>query len=113
MSFQFGTNWPGFMERAGNIAGPLLGYEVLTAFFLEASFLGIMLFGKQRVSNRTHLISTFSGRLRHLTLGLLDFGAQLVDAHTRGLRPFETDSSLPRAGLALSLTRPSLIALPT
>ena len=59
MSFQFGTNWPGFMERTGNIAGPLLGYEVLTAFFLEASFLGIMLFGKQRVSNRTHLISTF------------------------------------------------------
>lgn len=58
MSFQFGTNWPGFMERAGNIAGPLLGYEVLTAFFLEASFLGIMLFGKDRVSNRTHLIAT-------------------------------------------------------
>jgi cytochrome d ubiquinol oxidase subunit I len=58
MSFQFGTNWPGFMEKAGNIAGPLLGYEVLTAFFLEASFLGIMLFGKDRVSNRTHLIAT-------------------------------------------------------
>ena len=58
MSFQFGTNWPGFMERAGNIAGPLLGYEVLTAFFLEASFLGIMLFGKDRVSNRTHLIAS-------------------------------------------------------
>jgi cytochrome d ubiquinol oxidase subunit I len=59
MSFQFGTNWPGFMERAGNIAGPLLGYEVLSAFFLEASFLGIMLFGKDKVSNRMHLISTF------------------------------------------------------
>lgn len=58
MSFQFGTNWPGFMEKAGNIAGPLLGYEVLTAFFLEASFLGIMLFGKSRVSNRMHLIAT-------------------------------------------------------
>lgn len=58
MSFQFGTNWPGFMEEVGNIAGPLLGYEVLTAFFLEASFLGIMLFGKSRVSNRLHLIST-------------------------------------------------------
>ena len=57
MSFQFGTNWPGFMEKAGNIAGPLLGYEVLTAFFLEASFLGIMLFGKHRVSNRVHLVS--------------------------------------------------------
>lgn len=58
MSFQFGTNWPGFMEQAGNIAGPLLGYEVLTAFFLEASFLGIMLFGKRRVSNRVHLLAT-------------------------------------------------------
>lgn len=58
MSFQFGTNWPGFMERVGNIAGPLLGYEVLTAFFLEATFLGIMLFGKSRVSNRMHLIAT-------------------------------------------------------
>jgi cytochrome d ubiquinol oxidase subunit I len=58
MSFQFGTNWPGFMEKAGNIAGPLLGYEVLTAFFLEATFLGIMLFGKGRVSERTHLVAT-------------------------------------------------------
>lgn len=58
MSFQFGTNWPGYMERAGNIAGPLLGYEVLTAFFLEATFLGIMLFGRNRVSDRVHLVAT-------------------------------------------------------
>ena len=58
MSFQFGTNWPGFMEKAGNIAGPLLGYEVLTAFFLEATFLGIMLFGRGRVSDRVHLFAT-------------------------------------------------------
>jgi len=58
MSFQFGTNWPGFMERAGNIAGPLLGYEVLTAFFLEATFLGIMLFGRDKVSPRMHLLAT-------------------------------------------------------
>jgi cytochrome d ubiquinol oxidase subunit I len=57
MSFQFGTNWPGFVERAGNITGPLLGYEVLTAFFIEATFLGIMLFGKNRVSNRMHLVA--------------------------------------------------------
>jgi len=57
MSFQFGTNWPGYMQRAGNIAGPLLGYEVLTAFFLEATFLGVMLFGKHRVSNRVHLLA--------------------------------------------------------
>mgnify|MGYP000974740908 CR=1 FL=1 len=59
MSFQFGTNWPGFMERVGNVAGPLLGYEVLTAFFLEATFLGIMLFGHGKVSERMHLIATF------------------------------------------------------
>lgn len=59
MSFQFGTNWPGFMQKTGNIAGPLLGYEVLTAFFLEATFLGIMLFGRGRVSERTHLVATF------------------------------------------------------
>ncbi|WP_136678516.1 cytochrome ubiquinol oxidase subunit I [Neptunomonas sp. XY-337] len=58
MSFQFGTNWPGFMETVGNIAGPLLGYEVLTAFFLEAGFLGIMLFGMNRVSNRVHTAAT-------------------------------------------------------
>jgi len=59
MSFQFGTNWPGYMERVGNIAGPLLGYEVLTAFFLEAGFLGIMLFGHGKVSEKVHLMSTF------------------------------------------------------
>ena len=58
MSFQFGTNWPGFMEKVGNIAGPLLGYEVLTAFFLEAGFLGIMLFGHGKVSERVHLTAT-------------------------------------------------------
>ena len=58
MSFQFGTNWPGFMETVGNIAGPLLAYEVLTAFFLEATFLGVMLFGFNRVSNRVHTLAT-------------------------------------------------------
>ncbi|WP_051259084.1 MULTISPECIES: cytochrome ubiquinol oxidase subunit I [Chitinibacter] len=58
MSFQFGTNWPGYMQTVGNIAGPLLAYEVLTAFFLEATFLGIMLFGQQRVSNRMHTVAT-------------------------------------------------------
>ena len=57
MSFQFGTNWPGYMNRVGNVAGPLLAYEVLTAFFLEATFLGVMLFGMQRVSGRVHVAS--------------------------------------------------------
>jgi cytochrome bd ubiquinol oxidase subunit I len=59
MSFQFGTNWPGFMERVGDVAGPLLAYEVLTAFFLEAGFLGVMLFGHGKVSERVHLWATF------------------------------------------------------
>jgi cytochrome d ubiquinol oxidase subunit I len=58
MSFQFGTNWPGFMLKVGNIAGPLLAYEVLTAFFLEATFLGVMLFGMNRVPGWVHLAST-------------------------------------------------------
>jgi cytochrome bd ubiquinol oxidase subunit I len=58
MSFQFGTNWPGFMEVVGNVAGPLLAYEIMTAFFLEAVFLGVMLFGFSRVSNRLHTAAT-------------------------------------------------------
>tara|TARA_B100000686_G_scaffold200187_3_gene207083 strand:- start:70 stop:1467 length:1398 start_codon:yes stop_codon:yes gene_type:complete len=58
MSYQFGTNWSVFSDKVGNVIGPLLGYEVLTAFFLEASFLGIMLFGWGRVSKRMHFIAT-------------------------------------------------------
>ncbi len=59
MSFQFGTNWPGFMNTVGNVAGPLLAYEVLTAFFLEATMLGVMLFGRARVGDRVHTVATF------------------------------------------------------
>ncbi len=58
MSFQFGTNWSVFSDRTANVLGPLLGYEVLTAFFLEASFLGIMLFGWNRVSGKLHFAAT-------------------------------------------------------
>lgn len=58
LSFQFGTNWATFSDRVGNVLGPLLGYEVFTAFFLEASFLGIMLFGWNRVSPRVHFAAT-------------------------------------------------------
>jgi cytochrome d ubiquinol oxidase subunit I len=58
MSFQFGTNWSRLSEAAGNILGPLLGYEVLTAFFLEATFLGIMLFGANRVGRGIHFFAT-------------------------------------------------------
>ena len=58
MSYQFGTNWSVFSERTGSVMGPLLGYEVLTAFFLEATFLGVMLFGWSRVGNKLHFIAT-------------------------------------------------------
>jgi cytochrome d ubiquinol oxidase subunit I len=58
MSYQFGTNWSVFSDKVGNVIGPLLGYEVLTAFFLEASFLGIMLFGWNRVSPKMHFAAT-------------------------------------------------------
>lgn len=59
MPFQFGTNWPRYMTTVGAIAGPLLSYEVLTAFFLEATFLGVMLFGMNRVPGWLHILSTF------------------------------------------------------
>lgn len=58
MAYQFGTNWSLFSTKIGNVIGPLLGYEVLTAFFLEASFLGIMLFGWGKVSEKMHFVST-------------------------------------------------------
>ncbi len=58
MSYQFGTNWAVFSERAGPIIGPLMGYEVLTAFFLEAGFLGIVLFGRNRVGPTLHFAAT-------------------------------------------------------
>ena len=58
MSYQFGTNWSLFSDRVANVLGPLLGFEVLTAFFLEASFLGIMLFGWDRVNKKMHFTAT-------------------------------------------------------
>ena len=58
MSYQFGTNWSVFADKTGPVIGPLLGYEVLTAFFLEAGFLGIMLFGMNRVGPRLHFFAT-------------------------------------------------------
>jgi len=58
MSYQFGTNWSVFSDKTGPILGPLMGYEVLTAFFLEAGFLGVMLFGRNRVGPGLHYFST-------------------------------------------------------
>jgi cytochrome d ubiquinol oxidase subunit I len=58
MAYQFGTNWGAFSDKAGPVIGPLMGYEVMTAFFLEAGFLGVMLFGMQRVGPRLHAAAT-------------------------------------------------------
>jgi cytochrome d ubiquinol oxidase subunit I len=58
MSYQFGTNWSAFSARAGSVVGPLMAFEVLTAFFLEASFLGVMLFGWRKVGRRLHFVAT-------------------------------------------------------
>ncbi len=58
MTYQFGTNWSVFSDRAGPVIGPLMAYEVLTAFFLEAGFLGVMLFGLERVGKKLHFIAT-------------------------------------------------------
>src|SRR3546814_17166310 len=58
MSYQFGTNWSVFSDKAGPVIGPLMAYEVLTAFFLEAGFLGVMLFGIKQVGRKTHFVAT-------------------------------------------------------
>lgn len=58
MAYEFGTNWSGFSAFAGSITGPLLAYEVLTAFFLEAGFLGVMLFGRKKVGEGLHFLAT-------------------------------------------------------
>lgn len=58
MSYQFGTNWSVFADKTGSVLGPLLGYEVLTAFFLEATFLGVMLFGWNKVGKTLHVVAT-------------------------------------------------------
>jgi cytochrome bd ubiquinol oxidase subunit I len=58
MSYQFGTNWSVFADKTGPVIGPLMAYEVLTAFFLEAGFLGVMLFGLERVGPRLHFVAT-------------------------------------------------------
>src|ERR1700758_5216244 len=60
MSYQFGTNWSVFADKTGSVIGPLMAYEVLTAFFLEAGFLGVMLFGMNRVGKGLHFTATLA-----------------------------------------------------
>ena len=85
LSYQFGTNWSVFSDKVGNVLGPLLGFEVLTAFFLEASFLGIMLFGWNRVSPQNAFCRHSDCGLRHPGLRLLDSVSQFLDADPPGI----------------------------
>ena len=86
MSYQFGTNWAVFSDRAGPVIGPLMAYEVLTAFFLEAGFLGVMLFGMKKVGKQPALLRHADGGRRHLHLGVLDPERQQLDADAGRLR---------------------------
>jgi cytochrome bd-type quinol oxidase subunit 1 len=84
MAYQFGTNWSGFSQFAGSITGPLLTYEVLTAFFLEAGFLGVMLFGWNKVGPGLHFFHLHGGA-GHDYLHLLDPLLEQLDADPAGL----------------------------
>jgi cytochrome d ubiquinol oxidase subunit I len=77
MSYQFGTNWSVFSAKAGPVIGPIMAYEVLTAFFLEAGFLGVMLFGMKKVGPRLHLLATAM-----VALGTLISATWIVDANS-------------------------------
>ena len=86
MSYQFGTNWSYFSDFAGSVTGPLLAYEVLTAFFLEAGFLGVMLFGVEPRGAGTALLRDADGRGRHAHLGDVDPRVEQLDAHAGRVR---------------------------
>ena len=72
MAYQFGTNWSVFSDKAGPVIGPLMGYEVLSAFFLEAGFLGVMLFGEKRVGPGLHYFATLMVAVGTLDIRHLD-----------------------------------------
>ena len=84
MACQFGSNWAVFSDMAGPVIGPLMAYEVLTAFFLEAGFLGVMLFGLDKVCKSLHFAATLGGT-RHSNFNLLDYLGEQLDAHAAGL----------------------------
>ena len=86
MPFQFGTNWSRFSDAAGNVISPLLAYEGLTAFFLEAAFLGVLLFGRKLVPPAMHFRRGPPRCGRHVVLVVLDSGHQQLDADAGWLR---------------------------
>ncbi len=105
MAYQFGTNWSYFSTFAGGITGPLLTYEVLTAFFLEAGFLGVMLFGWNRVGPGLHMLSTVMVAIGTLISADLDTGVQQLDANAAGLRNHRGAARFRWIGCRSSSTR--------
>jgi len=94
MPFRFGTNWSGLSDAAGNIIGPLMGYEALMAFFLEAAFIGVLLFGRTFVPPWAHFIAAVI-----VALGALFSSFWILAANSRIQTPVATPSmSLPIAG---------------
>ena len=109
MAYQFGTNWSYFSAFAGSITGPLLTYEVLTAFFLEAGFLGVMLFGWNKVGPGLHFFATIMVATRHADFGHLDSRLQQLDADAAGLRNHQRPR---RAGRLAEGDLQSVVPLP-
>ena len=111
MSYQFGTNWAVFADRAGPIIGPLMAYEVLTAFFLEAGFLGVMLFGMNRVGRGLHFTATLAVAVGTFISAFWILSANSWMQTPVGLRHQpQTASSCRPTGSPSSSTRPSPIA---
>lgn len=107
MSYQFGTNWAVFSDKAGPIIGPLMAYEVLTAFFLEAGFLGVMLFGMRRVGRKLHFMATLM-----VALGTFVSAFWILSANSWMQTPvgFTTNGVgqlVPSAGYAAIIFNPS------
>ena len=106
MSYQFGTNWSVFSDRTGPVLGAPMAYEVLSAFFLEAGFLGIMLFGREKVGPQASHGRLRHGGVRDLLLGLLDPERQLLDAHAAGLLDRRRDRAVPARELLRDRVQP-------
>ncbi len=113
MAFQFGTNWSELSRRSGSIQGPLLAYESFTAFALEASFFGVLIFGRERVPRSLYLASVAAGGIRHQPVLVLDHGEQQLDAVADRVRDGRTACSSRPTGWRSSSTAWSGCAFPT
>ena len=109
MAYQFGTNWSVFADKAGPVIGPLMGYEVLTAFFLEAGFLGVMLFGLPRVGPRLHFLATLVVAALMVGCAAPDFSA-VSRSETLSSTVTMFTSAFCRDGASGTSTRPAFAA---